>query len=50
MRLEALVGCGFTVTPASSAGLEQGPQTPFGPIPRSASTSSMPTFDALVQD
>jgi len=45
-----LVGCGFTVTKGSSAGSEQGPQTPFGPVPGSSSTSSMPTFDALVQD
>jgi len=45
-----LVGCGFTVTKGSSADSEQGPQTPSGPVSGSASTSSTPTFDALVQD
>ena len=38
-----LIGCGSIV-------LEQGSQTPFGPVPRLTSTSSMPTFDTLVQD
>jgi len=36
----SLVGCGS----------KQAPQTPFGPIPGSFSTSSMPTFDTLVKD
>ena len=45
-----LVECGFTVTTGSSAGLEQGPQTPFDPVPESASTSSTHTIDTLVQD
>ena len=39
-----LVVCGFTVTKGTSAGSEQGPQTPFGPVLGSASISSMPTF------
>ena len=33
-----------------SAGLGQGLQTPLGPIPSEASTSSTPTIDTLLQD
>jgi len=50
IRSSTLVGCGFKVTKGSSAISEQGSQTPFGPIPGSAATSSMPTFDTLVHD
>ena len=45
-----LVGCRFTVTKHRSASSEQGPQPPFGPVPRSTSTSSTPTFHTLVRD
>ena len=45
-----LVGYGFTVTKGSSAGSKQGPQTPFGLVRRSASTSSTHTINTLVQD
>jgi len=38
------------VKKGGSTGLEQGPQTPIGPVPSEASTSSGPTFDTLVQD
>jgi len=43
-----LVECGFKVTKGSYAGSEQGPQTPFGPVLRSASMSSTHTIDTLV--
>ena len=45
-----LIGCGFKVTKGGSATLEQGLQTPLGPIPGEASTSSAPTIDTLLQD
>ena len=45
-----LVGCGFTVAKGSSIGSKQGSQTPFGPVPGSASLSSTHTIDTLVQD
>ena len=45
-----MVECGFKVTKGSSAGSGQGPQIPFGPIPRSTSTSSTHIIDTLVQD
>ena len=43
-----LVGC--TVAKGSSIGSKQGSQTPFGPVPGSASLSSTHTIDTLVQD
>ena len=45
-----LIGCGFKVTKDCSATSEQGLQTPLGPIPSEASTSSTPTIDILLQD
>jgi len=45
-----LIGCGFKLTKGISAISEQGPQTPFGPVPGSTPTSNTPTFDTLVQD
>ena len=45
-----LVECGLTVTQGSSTTSEQGPQTPFEPVSGSASTSSTPTLDILMQD
>ena len=45
-----LVGCGFKAKKGGSAGSEQEIQTPIGPAPKEASTSSGPTFDTLVQD
>jgi len=38
------------VTKGYGATLEQGLQTPLGPIPSEASTSGAPTIDALLQD
>ena len=46
----ALIGSGFKVTKGSNTVSEQGPLTPFGPVPGMASTSNAPTFDTLVQD
>ena len=40
----------LTMTQDSSTNSKQGLRTPFGPVSGSASTSSTPTFDALVQD
>ena len=50
IRRNTLVRCGFTVIKGSSAGSEQGPQTPFGLVPRSASLSSVHAIDTSVQD
>jgi len=45
-----LVQYGLTVTQGSSTTSEQGTQTPVDPVSGSASTSSMPTLNTLVQD
>jgi len=45
-----LIGCGFKVAKGGSATSEQGLQTPLGPVPREASTSSALTIDTLLQD
>ena len=45
-----LIGCGFTVTKGGSATSEQELQTPLGPIPSEASTSSALTIDTLLQE
>jgi len=45
-----LVECGLTVTQGSSTTSEEGLQTPFDPVSGSASISSTPTLDTLVQD
>ena len=43
-----LVGCGLKVTKGGSTGSEQGPQTPFTPVPSSSTRG--PSVDALLQD
>jgi len=43
-----LIGCGFKVIKGGSLASEQGPQTPFGPIP--SETSHGPMLDTLLQD
>ena len=45
-----LIGCGFRVTKGRNAASEQGPQTPFGPVPGAPSTSSGLTLHTLLQD
>ena len=45
-----LIGCGFKITKGGSAPSEQGFQTPLGPVPSDASTSSGLTIDTLLQD
>jgi len=51
MKLDStLIGCSFKITKGSSPTSEQGLQTPLGPIPNEASTSSAPTIDTLLQD
>jgi len=45
-----LIGCGLKVTKGGTIASEQGPQTPFGPIPGVTSTFSGHTLDTLLQD
>ena len=45
-----LIGCGFKITKGGSAPSEQGFQTPLGPVPSDASTSSGPTIVTRLQD
>jgi len=45
-----LIRCGFKVTKGDSATSEQGLETPLGPVPSKASTSSAPSIDTLLQD
>jgi len=45
-----LIGCGFMVTKGGSVTSEQALQTPLGPVPSEASTSSTPTIDTLLQE
>jgi len=51
MGSSTLVECGFKVTKGRKhLGSKQGPQTPFGPVPKSTSISSTHTIDIWVQD
>jgi len=45
---DTLLRCGFRFTEGGAAGSEQGPQTPFTPVP--GTSSNGPSLDTLLQD
>jgi len=45
---DTLMGCDFTLVKGEQTASEQGPRTPFSPIP--ITSSSEPSVDSLLQD